>query len=77
MRGARHEAVGMIRKRKPAAPKRDYDRRKKRVNPRKTGRPIWRQPMALGTVVLLMGCGGAGGWWAAGDDRRVRAGAGG
>ena len=54
----------MMRKRKPAPPKRDYDRRKKRVNPRKAGRPLWRQPMALGTVVLLMGCGGAGGWWA-------------
>lgn len=54
----------MMRKRKPAVPKRDYDRRRKRVNPRKSGRPLWRQPMALGTVVLLMGCGGAGGWWA-------------
>lgn len=50
--------------RKPAAPKRDYDRRKKRVNPRRTGKPLWRQPAILGLVVLLMGCGGAGGWWA-------------
>ncbi len=50
--------------RKPAAPKRDYDRRKKRVNPRKTARPLWRQPLMLGAVVLLMGAGGGGGWWA-------------
>ncbi len=44
--------------------RRDYDRRKKRVNPRKTGKPIWRQPMMLGVIVLLMGFGGGGGWWA-------------
>jgi cell division protein FtsQ len=44
--------------------RRDYDRRKKRVNPRKTGRPLWRQPMQLGLIVLLLGCGGGGGWWA-------------
>jgi cell division protein FtsQ len=55
--------------RKQAAPRsgsnrRDYDRRKKRVNPRKTGKPLWRQPMMLGLLVLLMGCGGGGGWWA-------------
>jgi cell division protein FtsQ len=47
-----------------AAPKRDYDRRKKRVNTRKTGKPFWRQPMLMGVIVMLMGCGGAGGWWA-------------
>ena len=46
------------------SPRRDYDRRKKRVNPRRTGKPIWRQPMMLGVIVLLMGCGGGGGWWA-------------
>ena len=50
--------------RKPAAPKRDYDRRKRRVNPRKTARPLWRQPLMLGAFVLLMGAGGGGGWWA-------------
>ena len=49
---------------KSAPTRRDYDRRKKRVNPRKTGKPIWRQPMMLGVIVLLMGCGGGGGWWA-------------
>ncbi len=47
-----------------AAPKRDYDRRKKRAPLRKIGRPLWRQPMLLGAVVLLLGCGGGGGWWA-------------
>jgi cell division protein FtsQ len=49
-----------------AAParRRDYDRRKKRGPIRKTGRPLWRQPLLLGLVVLLLGCGGAGGWWA-------------
>ena len=52
--------------RKPAAParRRDYDRRKKRAPIRKTGRPLWRQPMLLGLIVLLLGCGGGGGWWA-------------
>jgi cell division protein FtsQ len=52
--------------RKPAAParRRDYDRRKKRAPIRKTGRPFWRQPMLLGLAVLLLGCGGGGGWWA-------------
>jgi cell division protein FtsQ len=45
--------------------RRDYDRRKKRGPIRsKTARPLWRQPMLLGLVVLLLGCGGAGGWWA-------------
>ena len=44
--------------------RRDYDRRKKRGPMRKTGRPLWRQPMLLGLVVLLLGCGGGGGWWA-------------
>lgn len=50
--------------RKPAAPKRDYDRRKKRSSVRKAGRPFWRQPMLLGAMVLLLGSGGGGGWWA-------------
>jgi cell division protein FtsQ len=44
--------------------RRDYDRRKKRGPMRKTGRPLWRQPMLLGIAVLLLGCGGGGGWWA-------------
>ncbi|MFI5000429.1 MAG: cell division protein FtsQ/DivIB [Reyranellales bacterium] len=44
--------------------RRDYDRRRKRGPMRKTGRPLWRQPMLLGLVVLLLGCGGGGGWWA-------------
>src|SRR5260370_21552525 len=48
-----------------AAPhRRDYDRRKKRGTMRKTGRPIWRQPLLLGLAVLLLGAGGGGGWWA-------------
>ena len=50
-------------RRAPTA-RRDYDRRKKRVTPRKTGRPAWRQPALLGIVVLLLGCGGGAGWWA-------------
>ena len=51
--------------RTPVAPRRDYDRRKKRGPMRsKTVRPLWRQPMLLGLVVLLLGSGGAGGWWA-------------
>lgn len=49
---------------KSAAPKRDYDRRRKRAPIRKTGRPVWRQPILLGAIVLLLGCGGGGGWWA-------------
>jgi cell division protein FtsQ len=44
--------------------KRDYDRRKKRGTMRKQGRPLWRQPMMLGALVLLLGSGGGGGWWA-------------
>ncbi len=44
--------------------RRDYDRRKKRVNPRKTSKPLWRQPALLGLIVLLIGGGGGGGWWA-------------
>jgi len=48
-----------------AAPRRrDYDRRKKRGPIRKTGRPLWRQPMLLGVMVLVLGFGGGGGWWA-------------
>ena len=51
--------------RTPAAPRRDYDRRKKRGPIRsKTVRPLWRQPILLGLVVLLLGSGGGGGWWA-------------
>lgn len=49
---------------KTSAPRRDYDRRKKRGPIRRTGRPLWRQPMLLGLAVLLLGCGGGGGWWA-------------
>jgi cell division protein FtsQ len=49
---------------KTSAPRRDYDRRKKRGPMRKPGRPVWRQPLLLGLVVLLLGCGGGGGWWA-------------
>jgi cell division protein FtsQ len=51
-------------RKKAVAPSRDYDRRKKRASPRKTGRPFWRQPLLLGVMVLLLGGGGAGGWWA-------------
>ncbi len=47
-----------------AAPSRDYDRRKKRGTSRKTGRPLWKQPLLLGLAVLLLGSGGGGGWWA-------------
>jgi cell division protein FtsQ len=43
---------------------RDYHRRKKRGPIRKSGRPLWRQPLMLGLVVLLLGAGGGGGWWA-------------
>lgn len=51
--------------RKPQAPqRRDYDRRKKRGPIRRTGRPLWRQPIMLGLVVLLLGSGGGAGWWA-------------
>jgi len=49
---------------KPTANRRDYDRRKKRGPMRKTGRPLWRQPILLGLAVLLLGCGAGGGWWA-------------
>ena len=47
-----------------AAPRRDYDRRKKRGPIRKTSRPFWKQPVLLGAIVLLLGFGGGGGWWA-------------
>jgi cell division protein FtsQ len=51
--------------RKPQTPqRRDYDRRKKRGPIRRTGRPLWRQPIMLGLVVLLLGSGGGAGWWA-------------
>lgn len=49
---------------KAPAQRRDYDRRRKRGPMRKTGRPLWRQPILLGIAVLLLGCGGGGGWWA-------------
>jgi len=50
---------------KGAAPhRRDYNRRKKRGPIRRSGRPIWRQPLLLGLAVLLLGAGGGGGWWA-------------
>ena len=49
---------------KAPARRRDYDRRKKRGPMRRTGRPVWRQPMLLGIAVLLLGFGGGGGWWA-------------
>ena len=48
----------------PTSHRRDYDRRKKRGPMRKTGRPLWRQPVVLGLVVLLLGSGAGGGWWA-------------
>ncbi|HTE37074.1 MAG TPA: FtsQ-type POTRA domain-containing protein [Reyranella sp.] len=48
-----------------APPRRDYDRRKRKgAIRRSSGRPIWRQPMLLGLAVMLLGMGGAGGWWA-------------
>jgi cell division protein FtsQ len=49
---------------KGASHSRDYHRRKKRGPIRKSGRPVWRQPLMLGLVVLLLGAGGGGGWWA-------------
>ncbi len=51
---------------------RDYDRRKKRGTMRKPGRPLWRQPMMLGALVLLLGSGG-GGWWAWHEGLLVKA----
>jgi cell division protein FtsQ len=44
--------------------RRDYDRRrkKKRSTGRKSSRPLWRRPVLLGVVVLLLGLGGSGGW---------------
>lgn len=44
--------------------RRDYDRRrkKKRATARKPGRPLWRRPVLLGLIVLLLGLGGSGGW---------------
>jgi cell division protein FtsQ len=47
--------------------RRHYDRRKKRGAVRKSARasrPIWRQPMLLGLIVLLLGSGGGGGYLA-------------
>ena len=54
----------MKRATKTTTNRRDYDRRKKRGSTRKQGRPLWRQPMLLGALVLLLGSGGGGGWWA-------------
>jgi cell division protein FtsQ len=53
--------------------RRDYDRRKKRGTMRKPGRPLWRQPMMLGALVLLLGSGGGGGWWAWHEGLLVKA----
>src|SRR5215510_12155686 len=61
---AHRGAVMRASRKKSAPPSRDYDRRKKRASPRRTGRPVWRQPLLLGVIVLLLGSGGAGGWWA-------------
>ncbi len=47
-----------------ATPRRDYDRRKRRVAFRRLGRPFWRSPLLLGLAVLLLGAGGGGGYWA-------------
>jgi cell division protein FtsQ len=48
-----------------APPRRDYDRRKRKgAIRRSSGRSIWRQPLLIGLAVLLLGAGGAGGWWA-------------
>ena len=48
-----------------APPRRDYDRRKRKgAIRRSSGRPIWRRPLLLGLAVMLLGTGGAGGWWA-------------
>jgi cell division protein FtsQ len=67
MRGIRHEgdpsrhlAIGQ---RRGATPPRLQSPQEARQY-RKAGRALWRQPMMLGFIVLLMGCGGAGGWWA-------------
>ena len=69
MRGGQHEVEGMkAPTRNPtssgAPRKRDYDRRRKRkrATPRKPSRPIWRRPVLLGFIVLLLGLGGSGGW---------------
>ena len=43
----------MIRRQpKTSATKRDYDRRKKRVNTRKAGKPFWRQPLVWGIAAV-------------------------
>ncbi len=63
-RGTTRNTTRSAGRKTPAAPRRDYDRRKKRATPRRSGRPLWRQPALLGIVVLVMGIGGAGGWWA-------------
>lgn len=53
------------RKAQAQAPKRDYDRRSRKRGPiRRPGRPLWRQPLLLGLLVLLVGGGAGGGWYA-------------
>ena len=60
MRGIRHEGGSS-----EAPRRRDYHRRKNaRRSEGHPGRPFWRQPLLLGLIVLLLGSGGAGGWWA-------------
>lgn len=51
-------------KSKGGAPRRDYDRRKRKGAVRRASRPLWKQPILLGLAVLLMGAGSGGGWWA-------------
>src|SRR6476620_4020360 len=67
--GRPREASGMSKAAKSARtdapPRRDYDRRKRKgAIRRSSGRPIWRRPLLLGLAVMLLGTGGAGGWWA-------------
>ncbi|MFZ5779622.1 MAG: cell division protein FtsQ/DivIB [Pseudomonadota bacterium] len=45
-------------------PRRDYDRRRKRGPIRRPSRPLWRQPLLLGLMVLVAGGGAGGGWYA-------------
>ena len=59
MRGIRHEGGSQ----QGPAPAR-LRSPKKRAPIKKSGRPFWRQPVLLGLIVLLLGSGGAGGWWA-------------
>lgn len=48
----------------PRSPRRDYDRRKRRTQPRRGWRGLLRQPLLLGSAVLLLGIGGGTGWLA-------------